>query len=114
TSAWALQHLARAERADLSGMVYAGVGLGIAFAGLFCLAAARPGVPASQLWLELGALAALAIAAPSYIVAKPLVTLAVACSTPPTNSTLGPHSPASIRMGRPSIRMGRWADGGRA
>src|SRR5262249_28879860 len=25
-----------------------------------------------------------------------------------------PRSPASIRMGRPSIRMGRWADGGRA
>ena len=62
TSAWALQHLAQAGRTDLSGMVYAGVGLGIAFAGLFCLAAARPGVPASQLWLELGVLAALAVA----------------------------------------------------
>ena len=60
-SAWALQHLAQARRSDLSGMVYAGVGLGIAFAGLFCLAAAQPGVPTDRLWLELGVLAALAV-----------------------------------------------------
>jgi MFS family permease len=40
TSAWALQHLARAGRPDLTGMVYSGVGFGIAFAGLFCLASA--------------------------------------------------------------------------
>ena len=72
TSAWALQHLAQAGRTDLSGMVYAGVGLGIAFAGLFCLAAARPGVPASQLWLELGVLAALSIAFPSLLLGRPL------------------------------------------
>jgi hypothetical protein len=62
TSAWALQQLARAGRADLAGMVYAGVGLGIAFVGLYCLAAARPGVLASRLWLELAGLAALAVA----------------------------------------------------
>ena len=90
TSAWALQHLARAGRADLSGMVYAGVGLGIAFAGLFCLVAARPGVPASQLWLELGAVAALAIVAPSYLVARPPAASAARASTPPANRTMGP------------------------
>jgi predicted MFS family arabinose efflux permease len=89
-SAWALQHLARAGRADLSGMVYAGVGLGIAFAGLFCVAAARPGVPASQLWLELGAVAALAILAPSYLVARPPAASAARASTPPANRTMGP------------------------
>jgi MFS family permease len=72
TSAWALQHLAQAGRADLSGMVYAGVGLGIGCAGLFCLVAAQPGVPASQLWLELGALAALAIVLPNLFVGRPL------------------------------------------
>jgi hypothetical protein len=32
----------------LSGMVYAGVGLGIAFAGLFCLAAARTSAASSR------------------------------------------------------------------
>jgi MFS family permease len=91
TSAWALQHLARAERADLSGMVYAGVGFGIVFAGLFCIAAARPGVATSQLWLELGAMAALAIVAPSYFVARPLAIAAARGSTPPTNHTMGPY-----------------------
>ena len=90
TSAWALQHLARAGRQDRSGIVYAGVGLGIAFAGLFCLAAGRPGVPASQLWLELGVLAALSIAAPSYFVGSGLATLPAPGSTPPADRTPGP------------------------
>ena len=99
TSAWALQHLARAGRADLSGMVYAGVGLGIAFAGLFCIAAARPGVPASQLWLELGAVAALAIVAPSYFAARPPAALAARASTPPTNPTTGSYKGLVICYG---------------
>jgi MFS family permease len=60
-SAWALPQLAQASRTELSGVIYAGVGLGIAFTGLFCLAAAQPGVSARWLWLELGALAAIAV-----------------------------------------------------
>jgi MFS family permease len=71
-SAWALQHLARARRPDLSGLVYSGVGLGIAFAGLFCLIGAQPGVTASRLWLALGALAALAVRLVSFLVDRPL------------------------------------------
>jgi MFS family permease len=70
TSAWALQLLARAGRTDLSGIVYAGVGVGIAMAGLFCLAAAQPGVPVSQLWLELGALAALFVVVPDLVLGR--------------------------------------------
>jgi MFS family permease len=70
TSAWVLQSLARAGRTDLSGIVYAGVGAGIAMAGLFCLAAAQPGVPASRLWLELGALAALFIVVPDLVLGR--------------------------------------------
>jgi MFS family permease len=89
TSAWALQHLAKAGRADRSGMVYAGVGFGIAFAGLFCLAAGRPGVPASQLWLELGVVAALLVAAPSYFVGRPLASFPARGSTP-ADHTPGP------------------------
>jgi MFS family permease len=99
TSSWALQHLARAARADLSGWVYAGVGLGIAFAGLFCIAAARPGVPASQLWLKLGAAASLAIVAPCYFVARPLPTFAAGTSTPPTKRTVGPYKGLVICYG---------------
>jgi MFS family permease len=71
TSAWALQRLEHAGRVDLSGLVYAGVGLGIAFAGLFCLTAAQPGVSADLLWLELGALAAVLVAIPSLILGRP-------------------------------------------
>jgi len=64
TSAWVLGHLARAGRPHLAGVVYTGVGLGIALTGAYCLVAARPGVQAAQLWLELGLLAALASAFP--------------------------------------------------
>ena len=39
-------------------------------AGLFCLAAAQPGVPASQLWLELGALAALFVVVPDLVLGR--------------------------------------------
>jgi MFS family permease len=99
TSAWALQHLARAARTNLSGWVYAGVGLGIAFVGLFCIAAARPGVPASQLWLELGVLASLLIVAPSYFVARPLPAFAAGTPMPLTKRTVGPYNGLVICYG---------------
>jgi Uncharacterised MFS-type transporter YbfB len=92
TSAWGLQHLTRAARTDLSGVVYAGVGLGIALTGLFCVAAAQPRVPAGQLWLELGVLAALAVACSSPFVGWPLETSALACSTSHPDVTLGPYT----------------------
>lgn len=71
TSAWVLQHLARAGRTDLSGIVYAGVGVGIAMAGLFCLAAAQPGVSASRLWLELAAVAVFCVVIPALVLGRP-------------------------------------------
>jgi hypothetical protein len=70
TSAWTLQRLSQVGRADLSGPVFAGVGLGIAIVGVFCLAAARPGASAARLWLELGALTALLVAAPYVVLAR--------------------------------------------
>ena len=42
-SAWALQRLARAERAHWAGWVFAGVGVGIVFAGLVSLVIAVRG-----------------------------------------------------------------------
>jgi MFS family permease len=89
TSAWALQHLTRAASSHLSGIIYAGVGLGIALTGLFCVAAAQPGVPADRLWLELGALAALAVVASAPFLGRPLVTTALAHSTPHPDVTPG-------------------------
>jgi MFS family permease len=92
TITWALQHLALAGRTELSGIVFSGVGLGIAFAGLFCLAAARPGVPASQLWLELGAAAACSVAVPTLIVGRPLLSTTPPDPTPSADRTPGPHT----------------------
>jgi MFS family permease len=99
TSAWALQHLTRAASANLSGIVYAGVGLGIALTGLFCVAAAQPGVPAARLWLELGGLAALAVACSSPFVGRPLETSALARSTSHSDVTLGPYAGVVVCYG---------------
>jgi MFS family permease len=99
TSAWALQHLARAASTNLSGVVYAGVGFGIAFTGLFCVAAAQPGVPAGQLWLELGALAALAAACSTPFVGRPLEAFALARSPSHPDVTLGPNTGVVICYG---------------
>jgi MFS family permease len=82
-SAWALQHLSQSGHTELAGLVYAGVGLGIASAGLFCLAAAQPGVPAGRLWLELGMLAALAVVVVGILVGRS----PVASCQPPTVHT---------------------------
>src|SRR5882757_4023823 len=68
TSAWALSRLAFAQRSDLAGIVYAGVGLGIALVGAYCLAAAHRGVLSETLWLQLGALTAVAVATPALLV----------------------------------------------
>jgi len=67
TSTWALRELTRACRPRLAGIVYSGVGLGIAIVGLFCIVEARPGVPAQELWVELGVLAATIIAVPALL-----------------------------------------------
>lgn len=56
TSAWALGWLTSAGRTHLTGIVFSGVGLGIIFAGLFCLVAAQPGISASSMWWKLAAL----------------------------------------------------------
>ena len=67
TSSWALGWLAAHGRPQLAGVVFAGVGLGIAGAGLFCLLAARPQVTASLMWVELAALAGLATLVPLWV-----------------------------------------------
>lgn len=64
TSAWGLGWLAAQGRPHLAGGIFAGVGLGIAAAGLFCLVAAGPEVPSLGMWIELGALAGLAMLVP--------------------------------------------------
>ena len=61
-SAWALQRLARAQRAHWAGWVFAGVGVGIVFAGLVSLVIGVRGTGPSTGWLLLGAAATLMLA----------------------------------------------------
>ncbi len=61
-SGWTLQALGRAQRAHWSGWVFAGVGIGIGFAGLASLAIGVFGVGAGAGWLLLGAVSAAVLA----------------------------------------------------
>jgi predicted MFS family arabinose efflux permease len=58
-SAWAIPILASYDKARWSGRVFAGVGVGIAFAGLLGLAASVDGWGSHATWVALGAVAAL-------------------------------------------------------
>ena len=62
-SAWCLERLATAGRPRLSGMVFAGVGVGIAVAGAYCLVLMRAGAGSTQAWRGLGVASLLATAA---------------------------------------------------
>jgi hypothetical protein len=83
-SAWAMSELARVRRPRLAAIVYAGVGTGIALAGVFCLVAARPGVSAARLWFELGGLTLIAITPPLLLM----------------RGGPAPNAPASAQEGR--------------
>lgn len=57
TSVWCLAWLARLGRPGGAGIVYAGVGLGIAIAGLHGWRAGAAGIAPERLWLQLGLMA---------------------------------------------------------
>ncbi|WP_024509202.1 YbfB/YjiJ family MFS transporter [Bradyrhizobium sp. ARR65] len=59
TSAWAMPILARHGREEWSGHVFSGVGIGIAFAGLFGLAAGLDAWGSRATWIALGVVALL-------------------------------------------------------
>jgi len=62
-SSWSLARLEKAGRSDLGGVIYAGVGSGIVFAGLVCLALGRARLASSDAWIALGLAAGLLTAA---------------------------------------------------
>jgi MFS family permease len=59
TSAWGLAWLAALRRSDLAGVLFSGVGIGIAAAGLFCLLLGSA-LPSPRMWIGLAILGALA------------------------------------------------------
>ncbi len=70
TSVWCLGALAQQGASHASGWVYAGVGSGIAMAGLYCLLATAAGVRSSSLWLQLGGLALLLGLPACWVIAR--------------------------------------------
>lgn len=67
TSVWCLGWLARLGRPAGAGILYAGVGIGIALAGLYCWRAGAAAVAPDSLWLQLGALALLGLLAVAWL-----------------------------------------------
>lgn len=61
-SAWALERLAELGRPALAGVLYAGVGTGVALAGLACLFAMQSRWSADATWIALGAISLAATA----------------------------------------------------
>lgn len=57
TAALCLSRLAAVGRQALAGLVFAGVGIGIALAGLLCMGLAMAGVSSDHAWLLMGAIA---------------------------------------------------------
>jgi predicted MFS family arabinose efflux permease len=59
-SAWTLGHLLALRRADASGIVYAGVGVGVAAAGLVCMATMQVRWHSARTWQVFGVLSLVA------------------------------------------------------
>lgn len=69
-SAWCLEQLAALHRPALNGIVFAGVGAGIAGAGLLCIVLMHAGAGSAQAWIASGILALLASAAVVPVLGK--------------------------------------------
>jgi len=82
TSAWAMPILARHGREEWSGHVFSGVGIGIAFAGLFGLAAGIEVWGSRETWIALGIVAVvLALALWRPLTADSAVSVVAAATT---------------------------------
>jgi len=92
TSAWALGWLASLGRPHLAGAIFAGVGLGIAATGLFCLVAAGPGVSSVGMWIELAGLAAIVTLLPLAVSRSLPAPIIGAAATTPQGAS---HKPPS-------------------
>jgi len=88
TSAWGLGWMANLARPRLAGLIYAGVGLGIVAAGIFCLWAAEK-MPASTMWIVLACLA-------SLVAILPLIASFYFSLPPVANSIAAPVNAAQV------------------
>lgn len=96
TAALCLSRLAVVGRQALAGLVFAGVGTGIALAGLLCMVLAIRGVASAHAWLLLGAIAlAGAISARRLWASGP----AAAASNAPAATPTGGHGRLIVSYG---------------
>lgn len=86
TAVWCLGALAQAGKSQAAGCVYAGVGSGIALAGLHGWTAGTAGVTASALWLQL-ALLALVLSLPIVFVLRQIPSPVAPATNVPKTST---------------------------
>jgi hypothetical protein len=93
TSAWGLGWLATLGRPHLAGVIFAGVGLGIGAAGLFCLIESQSDVSALALWTRLAAWAGIAALLP-LAASQGLASPARADGAPPVHAAAHRGVPA--------------------
>jgi MFS family permease len=91
-SSWGLGWLAALGRANMAGLAFTGVGLGIAGAGLFCLLAGAHGLPAHAMWVDLAGLALLA-ALPALGVSRRLPAPVPPVPAAPAPAHVPAHAP---------------------
>lgn len=91
---WSSARLSAAGRSSLGGVVYAGVGAGIAVAGLACLVFLAVGVGWREAWIVLGAVALAAT-----------VSVWRSVTANPVDLHTGPSRGSSIRINADSIRL---------
>ncbi|VTU24623.1 YbfB/YjiJ family MFS transporter [Variovorax sp. RA8] len=94
TSVWCLGWLSRFERPAGPGLLYAGVGAGIALAGLYCWRAGAADVRPDALWLQLGALALAGLAAVALLMPRGMPSAAA-----PAPATAGPAAAGGVPWG---------------
>lgn len=88
-SAWALERLADLGRSGLGGVVYAGVGAGVAIAGLACLVVMQLRSTADTAWISLGVAA---------VVATGAIWAAFGSAAPRTQASESRSGAASARL----------------
>ena len=101
TSAWCLAELSRAGKSAWAGMVYAGVGGGIALAGLYCLGGVRLHAAPGALWMQLGLVAALCGGVVLLLARRGPVAVA-AVATPAAAPASAANATAAIGADRPA------------
>ncbi|VTU25962.1 YbfB/YjiJ family MFS transporter [Variovorax sp. PBL-E5] len=99
TSVWCLAWLARLGRPSGAGILYAGVGAGIAVAGLYCWRAGAAEVAPDRLWLQLGALSLVGFAVVAALMPRDAAGGAAPAATPTATATAAPAPSAGLPRG---------------